>query len=302
MSDVIASLPPEIVAKAFEGVSKSLLCEICYDPSDSWLVACGNHHSYCSACLLGHVQACENRSDEPRCPGCRADVETNEAGNFEPERTKNAMTLEIQVECALGCGEKFRLDKVKAHMQQDCKNTIVPCPLAKFGCEHNMKRSEIAEHMRTDPHSHLAMAFFLKATEEFKTEINGLKSTIESQNSKLESQAATITNLNSALATLTTSVASTGTKIDALKTKHDTVDRKLNDVLSDGPNSLAQIAEQTKKRARPGEGTSARSMREKSQIQKQKEEIERLKAFEADADAPAAAPAAATAPAAEEGQ
>lgn len=289
MSDVIAQLPDDVKERAFEGVSKSLLCEICFDPSDSWLVACPNHHSFCSTCLLSHVQACENRHDEPRCPTCRADCEFNSGGNLEPERTKNAMTLEIEVECGLNCGEKFRLDKVKNHMQNVCKNAIVPCPMAPFGCEHNMKRCEVAEHMRSDPHTHLAMAFFMKTTDAFKTEIAGLKTSIAEQNTKIESQAATISNLNTALAAHTTTVTTNTSAIDGFKTKLDTQERKLNEVLSDGPNSLKQIAEQTKKRSRPGQGQSDRSVREKSQIQRLKGELEELKGDQLEGEAEASA-------------
>lgn len=276
MSDVIAQLPDEVVKAAFEGVSSSLLCQICFEPTDSWLVACGNHHSYCSTCLHDHVSAREREGDQATCPQCRGDLSRNAAGNFQPERTKNSMTLEKECECPLKCGDTFRIDKIKAHMQKDCQNAVVPCPMARFGCAHNMKRSEVAEHMATDSHANLAMAFFLKATEDFNTKVDELKGTIGNLRGTVQSQAATITNLNSALANHQSSLNAHGVKIDGLKTSHDTVERKLNEALSDGPYSLKQIADQTKKRARPGEGQSDRSRREKSQIQKLKDVVETL--------------------------
>lgn len=293
MSDVIAQLPE----KAFEGISDHLLCSICYSPSDQWLIACDGQHSFCAVCLHSHEEARTRADGEASCPECRGELIKNSADHFKPDRLKNKMTLEFECDCPQKCGDKFSLDKLKAHMQEKCPNGLVPCPMAGVGCEHIMKRCEVQQHLKDDNHSHLAMGFMLKMADSFKTEIGSLKTTLAEQQATITSQAATITNLNTALASHSSTMTNNTSAISGFRTKLDTVERKLNETLSDGEYSLKQIAIQTRKRASPGEGTSGRAVRGRAQVVRQKAEIDELKeklaAAEPEAAEPAAAPAAA---------
>lgn len=289
MSELIAQLPQN----AFESISENLMCAICAAPTTNWARSCDEGHSYCGTCLKSHEIARERADGEARCPGCRGELVKDRAGNFFPDRTKNELTLEVQVGCTQGCGKTLRLDKLKEHITNECPNGVVPCPMAKLGCEHVMKRCEVQDHLKSDNHSHLAMGFLLKISETHKAQVNDLKATIEAQNTKIDTLSSTVTNLNTALASQTKSVETNTTSVSAMTTKLGTVERKLNTALEDGPHSLKQIAEQTKKRSRAGEATSARSKREKSQVDRLKDEVKELKGKnEGEASAAAAAAAA----------
>lgn len=272
MSDVIAQLPEE----AFDAISDHLLCQICCAPTDQWLRAC-NEHSFCAPCLISHECARERADGVAKCPVCRGGLVKNDVGDFYPDRTKNEMTLDQEVKCPHACGEILKLNKLKDHMQKTCENGIVPCPMAKFGCSVVMRRHEVDAHLKEDSHSHLAMGFFMKATESFREEVSGLKDTITTLQTTVKEQGDTITNLNSAIASVTASLGNNTSASTSMRNKLDTVERKLNEALSDGPHSLKQIAEQTKKRASPGQGQSERTKREKSQIQRQNDELSELR-------------------------
>ena len=273
MSDVIAQLPET----AFDSISEHLLCDICLAPTDQWLRAC-NEHSFCAPCLLSHEDA-RNRADGvAKCPVCRGDLVKDDLDHFFPDRTKNELTLDQQLECLQKCGHLFKLSKLKEHMQKECPNGVVSCPMAKLGCSVAMKRCDMDAHLREDSHSHLAMGFMLKMTETFLEGFADLKKVVESHNARIDEQAATIVNLNSAIAQQTQSLSNHGAKMDILKTCQNAIHRKIDDVLSDGEYSLKQIALQTKKRASPGTGQSERAKRERVQVARQRLEIEELKA------------------------
>lgn len=290
MSDVIAQLPD----KAFEDISDHLLCVICASPTDQWVRACHAQHSFCAPCLIAHENARNAADGEAKCPTCRGELVKNSSDNFHPDRTKNDMTLDTEAECPQKCGHSFKIGILKAHMQKDCPNGVVPCPMAKLGCEHVMKRCEVQQHLKDDNHMQYAMGFMMMMDEKHEKHINALETVIGAQNNKIGELNATVTNLNSALAAQTSAVDSCRNKTNDVKVETDKMSKKLDEALAEGEYSLKQIAIQTKKRASPGEGQSARAKRERSQVSRQNAELAELRPLKSTKDVDAAASSSAT--------
>lgn len=276
-TSLFSKLNPEDLEKAFENAPKQLICEACYAPSDDWVVVCGNNHSFCNPCIEKHVAVQRRDRGSTNCPTCRQGLQRNGAGVFNPDRTKNELTLCQTMACPLGCGHDFQLIKLVEHMESECPKKVVPCPFHEYGCKASMARENVEEHLRTDDHTGIAMAFFFMSSKDNEMRINQYQAETDSLKQIIRTQTDTIANMQTALASQTSATTDLSTHIQTLSSAQVRIERKLDEVLSDGPHSLKAIAEQTKKRARVGEGVSGRAQRRYNQIDKLKGEVVELK-------------------------
>ena len=247
-----------------------LLCAICTEPSTDWRQGCTQgQHSFCNSCLTLHVNKCETANTQAWCPGCRGVVSFTTTGDLIPDRTRNNLTLEQVVQCPSQCGQNIHLSNLKKHLKEVCPAFEVPCPMANVGCTFKTRRSEMTEHLRNDNHSQFAMGFFLRVSQQFNAENKRLKSVTEDLSTKIDSLTTMVTDIKNVLESTRSGTRAVCQGIRDLKDR-------IGEVVDDDEYGLKVVAQQTRKRASPGNGDSSRTVRKNSQIQRQQERIHAL--------------------------
>lgn len=73
---------------------------------------------------------------------------------------------EITRKCPQGCEHLIKQNNRKNHIEEECPNTIVNCPLKDFGCDSKVKRSEIETHEQKNSRNHIKyLCSFIKCLE-----------------------------------------------------------------------------------------------------------------------------------------
>ena len=265
-ASVFKLLDETSISKLPEG----LLCSICTEPSTDWRQGCTQgQHSFCNSCLTKHVNKCETANTQAWCPGCRGVVSFTSTGDLIPDRTRNNLTLEQVVSCPSGCGQSIHLSNLKEHLKAVCPSFEVPCPMANVGCTFKTRRSDMAEHLRNDNHSQFAMGFFLRVSQQFNAENKRLKHVTEQQSTKIDSLTTVVTDIKNMLESTRSGTRAVCQGIRDLK-------ERVGEVVDDDEYGLKVVAQQTRKRASPGNGESSRTVRKNNQIQRQQERIHAL--------------------------
>jgi hypothetical protein len=60
----------------------------------------------------------------------------------------------FKLECPQGCGVLIQRKDIELHIQNDCLNTIIACPYAKFGCLTELTKREINEYLISNTNRH----------------------------------------------------------------------------------------------------------------------------------------------------
>ena len=264
VSKLIAELPDS----ATEGIPAMLKCGICMEPSTDWVNVCSNRHSCCRGCGDAHKAACDRGSTGRKCPFCR-----DRMSEFSSNRDKNEMTIEYRIVCTQGCGESLRLIDLTKHIKEKCPCVPVKCPFHEYGCSFSGTRGEMEQHLKDNSHGEFAMGIFkstasaidgqkqevVNSMGEFKTLIESLVSTVDELKTKIEAQESRIFTLSRLID-------------DSERNRRQNHDQYKESMASfkESADALALLVQetkdQTKKRARPGEGESSRTKYRNQQV------------------------------------
>jgi len=89
--------------------------------------------------------------------------------------------LKYPIPCINGCGtEKILREDMQKHLDLECSQVLIACPLKKYGCEHTFKRIEVETHMNENSNNHLLL----------------ISSKLEIQEAKLQAQEEALSSLN----------------------------------------------------------------------------------------------------------
>ena len=257
-------------------IPRDLICNICMDPSVNWKTACADSHSFCGECLQSHIDRCRQNGTRPFCPVCKGDIVYGPNGTLRTDRTLNNVTNDQRVQCPNKCGVIVVLSKLRLHVEKDCTRSIVKCPMHLHGCPFTSDRKGIVEHMKTERHVELAMPFITSSFAELKNQNSALTTEVKDLTSKLTSAVSGISSLKSSIDALVARGVESDKVIGDLT-------NKIDDLIEDEEVGIHRLVKEVKKngkkRASPGQGTSARSLREKRQVVSQAAELQRLKAL-----------------------
>lgn len=264
VSKLIAELPDS----ATESIPATLKCGICMEPSTDWVNVCSNRHSCCRSCGDAHKAACDRGTSGRKCPFCR-----DRMSEFSANRDKNEMTIEYRVVCTQGCGESLRLIDLTKHIKEACTCVPVKCPFHEYGCSFSGTRGEMEQHLKDNSHGEFAMGIFkstasaidgqkqevVNSMGEFKTLVESLVSTVGELKNTIAAQDSKIQNLERNIA-------------DSERLRQQNHDQYKDSMASfkESVDALALLVQetkdQTKKRARPGEGESSRTKYRNQQV------------------------------------
>ncbi|KAN0037963.1 hypothetical protein ACTA71_000135 [Dictyostelium dimigraforme] len=102
------------------------------------------------------------------CEYCKKDIKMNQLENHHEECPK------VTIDCLEGCLEKIRRDQMESHIEDDCNNAIIQCKYSKYGCEFEMKRSELQLHLEHFNHQEF-MGELIDELTELNEMVEGLK-------------------------------------------------------------------------------------------------------------------------------
>ncbi|KAN0037967.1 hypothetical protein ACTA71_000139 [Dictyostelium dimigraforme] len=122
--------------------------------------------------LSNHLKNCEFGFESCSNEGCKEILRFNSLDQHEAlECTFKLVTCEyskkndikinqledkecpkVTIDCLEGCLEKIQRDQMESHIEDDCNNAIIDCKYSKYGCEFEMKRSELQLHLENFNH------------------------------------------------------------------------------------------------------------------------------------------------------
>ena len=88
--------------------------------------------------------------------------------------------LEFQLSCPNKCDVIVKRKQLNTHIDTDCLNTVVDCPYRKFGCEQEVKKSELEDHEKVNETLHLKFTtlFTVSKMEEMEKKIEEMEKKI----------------------------------------------------------------------------------------------------------------------------
>jgi uncharacterized phage infection (PIP) family protein YhgE len=193
------------------------------------------------------------------------------------------MTLHYRVDCTQGCGESLRLVDLTKHIKEKCPCVPVKCPFHECGCSFSGTRGEMEKHMEENSHGEFAMGIFKTAASamegqkqvisesvgEFKTLVESLVSIVGELKQQVESQ-------NTKIQTLERIIQDSERTRQLNHDCHKDIMSNLNAKVDRLTTVAEETKDQTKKRARPGEGESSRTKYRNQQVARLKAENKEL--------------------------
>ncbi|KAJ9462979.1 hypothetical protein DIPPA_22526 [Diplonema papillatum] len=133
-------------------VPEDLQCGICMGPCNDPCVTeeCG--HLFCRGCI--HM-ALERKKD---CPICRIPLTVDQVRkDVRTQRKITSLNVHCKYRRSSGCSWRGVLSDYERHAEK-CDHALVSCPFAMHGCEANVTRRSLPEHLQTEITSHLLLA------------------------------------------------------------------------------------------------------------------------------------------------
>ena len=122
---------------------------------------------------------CQNRNIN--CKHCKVIIVFKEIENH------NKTCPEFPLLCPSECLKGLPRKELKAHIENDCPNTIIECPYKEMGCEETMKRRDVEEHEKIYElkHPRMTVQYFSNKTDQIE---KNCKSQIDQNEKKCKSQ------------------------------------------------------------------------------------------------------------------
>lgn len=157
--------------------------------------------------IIQHEKECEYQQVE--CTYCGIKILKKDLN----EHHKNC--LKFPVDCPQNCNIKIPNSDIQKHIDNDCPNTIINCPLIIIGCNQRVERKNINNHFNNELYLH----FYLLSQNQINFQKN-MESKLDQLNSSLIDFNNSQLNRNSSL---------------------DNISKNYEDTLNDMKNSLNQI-------------------------------------------------------------
>ena len=135
--------------------------------------------------------------------------------------------LEFPLVCPNACGGTFKRKELQGHINTDCPNTVMACGYKLFGCNVELKRCELPDHMHLEfmkehvTSKHTFIDGSLKQLQEEKVgnnQVTEINQNLKEIQTKL-TDPATLKTLTDKLAKLETENTAFKTEVSTLKTK-----------------------------------------------------------------------------------
>ena len=75
--------------------------------------------------------------------------------------------------CNQGCGKLIQFNLMKEHIENECENSLIDCPLKDFGCNSKIIRKELNQHINQSQSQHFIQ--LIQQVQIQKTTIQQLK-------------------------------------------------------------------------------------------------------------------------------
>jgi hypothetical protein len=103
------------------------------------------------------------------------------------------------LDCIQLCGKMVERCEMDNHIKNTCDNTILNCPYIKFGCNTEIMKKDLKNHLNDfyDQHNFTVIQYYEKFQQEVQESINKFKQNTESLNEKISSAEKKISEFSS---------------------------------------------------------------------------------------------------------
>eukprot|EP01103_Thecamoeba_quadrilineata_P003539 TRINITY_DN13302_c0_g1_i1.p1 TRINITY_DN13302_c0_g1~~TRINITY_DN13302_c0_g1_i1.p1 ORF type:complete len:579 (+),score=46.03 TRINITY_DN13302_c0_g1_i1:226-1962(+) len=126
--------------------------------------------------LIEHNQICPHRLI--RCEFCE-----NDSIKFIEKQAHDEICPEKLIECPLQCMTMVKKSKVEDHLQKECKEMAVECPM-RIGCGKTFKRHELGDHLLQNLHTHYI--YFTDTLTSLKCKVKSQKKNFQESSRQLD--------------------------------------------------------------------------------------------------------------------
>eukprot|EP00755_Sulcionema_specki_P028143 Sspe_Gene.89269::Locus_61066_Transcript_1_1_Confidence_1.000_Length_1237::g.89269::m.89269 len=133
-----------------ESIPEDLQCGICLGPAIESNVTQECGHLFCRGCILQAMEA------KKECPTCRRPITIDEIRkDVRTQRKIHALGVHCRNKRG-GCAWKGALSEFERHAEK-CEYATVKCPFAPHGCDEDVTRRSLQQHIQNSMSNHLIL-------------------------------------------------------------------------------------------------------------------------------------------------